>query len=53
VLAFILRRLFQALIVMLTVAFIAFMLFQFVGDPVTNLLGRTPLSSSACNYAPT
>ncbi len=25
---------------MLTVAFIAFMLFQFVGDPVTNLLGQ-------------
>ncbi|MDT7837584.1 ABC transporter permease [Aquabacterium sp. OR-4] len=39
-LAFILRRLFQALIVMFTVAFIAFTLFQFVGDPVTNLLGQ-------------
>ena len=39
-LAFVLRRLFQALIVMLVVAFIAFMLFQFVGDPVTNLLGQ-------------
>jgi peptide/nickel transport system permease protein len=26
--------------VMLTVAFIAFMLFQYVGDPVTNLLGQ-------------
>ena len=39
-LAFILRRLFQAVIVMLTVAFIAFMLFQFVGDPVTNLMGQ-------------
>ena len=39
-LAFVVRRLFQALIVMLTVAFIAFMLFQFVGDPVTNLLGQ-------------
>jgi peptide/nickel transport system permease protein len=39
-LAFILRRLLQALIVMLTVAFIAFMLFQFVGDPVTNLMGQ-------------
>ena len=39
-LAFILRRLFQAMIVMLTVAFIAFMLFQFVGDPVTNLMGQ-------------
>ncbi len=39
-LAFILRRLVQALIVMLTVAFISFMLFQYVGDPVTNLLGQ-------------
>ena len=39
-LAFILRRLIQAMVVMLTVAFIAFMLFQYVGDPVTNLLGQ-------------
>ncbi len=39
-LAFILRRLAQAVIVMLTVAFISFMLFQYVGDPVTNLLGQ-------------
>ncbi len=39
-LAFILRRLLQAVIVMLSVAFIAFMLFQYVGDPVTNLLGQ-------------
>jgi len=39
-LAFIVRRLLQAVIVMLAVAFIAFMLFQFVGDPVTNLLGQ-------------
>ncbi len=39
-LAFILRRLAQAVIVMLTVAFIAFMLFQYVGDPVTSLLGQ-------------
>ena len=39
-LAFILRRLLQAIVVMLTVAFIAFMLFQYVGDPVTNLLGQ-------------
>ena len=39
-LAFIIRRLVQAVIVMLTVAFIAFMLFQYVGDPVTNLLGQ-------------
>jgi len=39
-LAFILRRIVQAVIVMLTVAFIAFMLFQYVGDPVTNILGQ-------------
>ena len=39
-LAFILRRLAQAVAVMLTVGFIAFMLFQYVGDPVTNLLGQ-------------
>lgn len=39
-LAFILRRLGQAVIVMLTVAFIAFMLFQYVGDPVNNILGQ-------------
>ena len=29
---------------MLTVAFIAFMLFQYVGDPVTNLLGQDATS---------
>jgi peptide/nickel transport system permease protein len=39
-LAFVIRRLFQALIVLLMVAFIAFMLFQYVGDPVTNLMGQ-------------
>lgn len=39
-LVFFLRRLAQAMVVMLSVAFIAFMLFQFVGDPVTNLLGQ-------------
>ena len=39
-LAFILRRLAQALVVMLSVAFIAFMLFQYVGDPVASMLGQ-------------
>ena len=39
-LVFIIRRLMQAVIVMLTVAFIAFMLFQYVGDPVNSLLGQ-------------
>jgi len=39
-LAFILHRLFQASLVLLTVGFIAFMLFQYVGDPVFNMLGQ-------------
>ena len=39
-LVFIIRRLLQALVVLLTVGFIAFMLFQYVGDPVLNLLGQ-------------
>ncbi|AOF88049.1 binding--dependent transport system inner membrane component family protein [Hydrogenophaga sp. RAC07] len=38
--AFILRRLAQAVIVMASVALIAFMLFQYVGDPVVFLLGQ-------------
>ncbi|MBN8507696.1 MAG: ABC transporter permease [Burkholderiales bacterium] len=38
--AFILRRLAQAFVVMLAVAFIAFMLFQYVGDPVASMLGQ-------------
>jgi peptide/nickel transport system permease protein len=48
-LVFLLRRLIQAAIVMLTVAFISFMLFQFVGDPVVNLLGQdaTPAQRQA------
>ena len=39
-LAFIIRRLVQAIAVMLVVALIAFLLFQYVGDPVTNLMGQ-------------
>jgi peptide/nickel transport system permease protein len=38
--AFIVRRLLQALLVMVTVAFVAFLLFQYVGDPVAQLLGQ-------------
>ncbi|HEY2254815.1 MAG TPA: ABC transporter permease [Variovorax sp.] len=38
--AFVLRRLIQAVIVMVVVAFIAFLLFQYVGDPVVFLLGQ-------------
>ena len=39
-LAFILRRLGQAVLVMLTVGLIAFSLFRFVGDPVIFMLGQ-------------
>ncbi|MCX8004331.1 MAG: ABC transporter permease [Burkholderiaceae bacterium] len=39
-LAFIVRRLLQAVLVMLTVAFVAFLLFQYVGDPVTQMVGQ-------------
>ena len=38
--AFIVRRLAQAALVMVTVALISFMLFQYVGDPVVFLLGQ-------------
>ena len=38
-LAFIIRRLYQAVVVMVTVALIAFALFRFVGDPVNQMVG--------------
>ncbi len=39
-LAFILRRLFQSVIVMLAVAFVSFAMFNFVGDPVNAMVGQ-------------
>jgi peptide/nickel transport system permease protein len=39
-LAFIVQRLLQAVLVMLVVAFISFSLFQFVGDPINNMVGQ-------------
>jgi len=39
-LAFIIRRLLQAVLVMLAVALVAFLLFQYVGDPVSQMLGQ-------------
>jgi peptide/nickel transport system permease protein len=39
-LAFAIRRLFEAAIVMLTVALLAFVLFRFVGDPVNQMVGQ-------------
>ena len=38
--AFVVRRLLQSIVVMLTVAFIAFALFNFVGDPINNMVGQ-------------
>jgi len=38
--AFILRRLLQSVVVMLTVALLAFVMFQYVGDPVMIMLGQ-------------
>ena len=39
-LAFIIRRLLQSVIVMLVVALVSFALFRFVGDPVSTMLGQ-------------
>jgi peptide/nickel transport system permease protein len=39
-LAFAIRRLFEALVVMLAVALLAFVLFRFVGDPVNQIVGQ-------------
>ncbi len=38
--AFVLRRLIQAVVVMLVVALIAFLMFKFVGDPVAQMVGQ-------------
>ena len=38
--AFVIRRLVQAAFVMLAVAFIAFGMFNFIGDPVANMVGQ-------------
>ncbi len=39
-LAFAIRRLFQSIIVLLTVGLVAFAMFNFVGDPVDSMLGQ-------------
>lgn len=38
--AFIVRRLLQSVLVMLVVSFIAFLLFNYVGDPINNMVGQ-------------
>jgi peptide/nickel transport system permease protein len=39
-LAFILRRFLQSILVMLVVAFVSFSLFRFVGDPINSMVGQ-------------
>jgi len=39
-LAFIIRRMLQSVVVMLVVALLSFTLFRYVGDPVVNMVGR-------------
>ena len=38
--AFVIRRLLQSIVVMLTVGLIAFSLFNYVGDPINNMVGQ-------------
>ncbi|MEO1719616.1 MAG: hypothetical protein AAFR23_05210 [Pseudomonadota bacterium] len=38
-LAFVIRRLLQSILVMLAVALIAFLMFRYVGDPVNQMVG--------------
>jgi len=38
--AFVIRRLLQSIVVMLTVALIGFALFRYVGDPINNMVGQ-------------
>ncbi|GFE66006.1 ABC transporter permease [Litoreibacter roseus] len=39
-LAYIIRRVFQSLVVLLVVGLVAFSMFRFVGDPIDNMLGQ-------------
>jgi len=45
------RRLFQAVVVMLVVSLIAFVLFRFVGDPVTQMLGQDATAGDRARVA--
>lgn len=38
--AFIIRRLLQSVIVMLVVSFVSFSMFNFLGDPINNMVGQ-------------
>ena len=48
-LAFIFKRLLQSVVVMLTVALIAFALFRYVGDPINNMVGQDTTWKSVQN----
>jgi peptide/nickel transport system permease protein len=48
-LAFVIRRLLQSAAVMLAVAFVAFALFNFVGDPVASMLGQDATPEDRAN----
>lgn len=48
-LTFILQRLIQATVVMVCVAFVAFLLFQYVGDPVLFMLGQDATADQILN----
>jgi peptide/nickel transport system permease protein len=50
-LAFIIQRLLQSVLVMLTVALIAFALFNYVGDPISNMVGQDTTSPIASGCA--
>ena len=50
-LSFIAQRLFQSLLVMLTVALIAFAMFRYVGDPRPPWWARTPRRNNVNNCA--
>lgn len=48
-LAFILRRVFQSIVVLLIVGLIAFLMFRYVGDPVESLLGQERTQGDIAN----
>ena len=46
-LAFLVQRLYQAVLVMLAVGLIAFALFNYVGDPINEIVGQDVASPTA------
>ena len=51
-LAFVVSRLLQSLAVMLAVSFLCFVLFNFVGDPVNNMVGQEATPAERLRCAP-